>query len=336
MRIYNGKKENGTRCFSVDEGGRKYFYMKLVLFSGRILCYTKEKRTEEKGMSIDLLQEKIRKLKCPILVDLAVNGEHIPAHISAGHSQTEAYELFCRELMVALKGTVPGVRFSFDQMALMGGLENLSRLMRDAVEMGFYTILDAPAVSTPWAAERAAKLLEEGSAYPCHCLIVDPYIGSDAIRPFLTACKSGKAVFFAVRSPNKSAVELQDLMTGSRLVHVAAADLVNRHGESIFGKSGYSQLGVLTAATNANAVMGLRAKYKRMFLLVDGLDYPGGNGKICSYGFDQFGHGCAISVGPAIAAAWKEEASEGFDFAPSAVRAAERIRNNLSRYFTIL
>lgn len=287
-------------------------------------------------MSVDLLQEKIRKLKCPLIVDFSVTSDHIPAHIRVEKTEVEAYTVFCRELMYALKGFVPGVRFSFDQMALMGGLDALSRLLSEAMELGFYVILDAPAVGTPWAAERAAKLLEQGSAYPCHCMIADPYIGSDAIRPFLPACKEGKAVFFAVRSPNKSAVELQDLMTGSRLVHAAAADIVNRHGESIFGKSGYSHVGVLTAATNANAVSGLRSKYKRMFLLVDGLDYPGGNGKICSYGFDKFGHGCAISVGPAVSAAWKEAESEGYDFTQQAVRAVERIRNNLNRYFTIL
>ena len=287
-------------------------------------------------MSMDLLQEKIRKLKCPLIVDLTVKQEHIPPYLQENRSELESYALFCLELMEAVKGVVPGVRFSFDQFALMGGLEVLSRLMARAVENGFYVILDAPAVNTPWAAERAAGLLETGSKYPCHCLIADPYIGSDAIRPFLPMCKDGKSVFFAVRTPNKSAVELQDLMTGSRLVHLAAADLVNRFGESLVGKCGYSHVGVLTAATNANAVMGLRGKYNRMFLLVDGMDYPGGNGKICSYGFDKFGHGCAISVGPSITAAWKDAESQGFDFAQQAVKAAERIRNNLTRYTTIL
>ena len=287
-------------------------------------------------MSMDLLQEKIRKLKCPLIMDLAVKQEHIPAHICGDRSQLESYTIFCLELMEACKGLVPAVRFSFDQLALMGGLEVLAKLLERAKDLGYYVVLDAPAVNTPWAAERAAGILAEDSAYFCHCLIADPYIGSDAIRPFLPACKSGKAVFFAVRTPNKSAVELQDLMTGSRLVHLAAADLVNRHGEAIVGKCGYSHVGVLTAATNANAVMGLRGKYNRMFLLVDGMDYPGGNGKICSYGFDKFGHGCSISVGPAITAAWKDAESEGYDFAHQAVKAAERIRNNLTRYFTIL
>lgn len=287
-------------------------------------------------MSIDLLQDKIRKCKCPIIVDFSVKADQIPSHILEGHDPVESYAIFCRELMVGLKGVVPGVRFSFDQLALMGGLQQLSTLLKEAAEMGFYVILDGPAVHSPWAAERAAALLGVDSPYPCHCLISDPYAGSDVIKPFLPACKEGKAVFFIVRSPNKSASELQDLMTGSRLVHLAAADLVNRYGEPIFGKCGYSQVGALTAATNGNAVSGLRGKYKRMFLLVDGLDYPGGNGKICSYGFDKFGHGAAVSVGTAITAAWMEAEGDGFDFVPKAVAAAERIRNNLGRYFTIL
>lgn len=287
-------------------------------------------------MSVDLLQEKIRKLKCPIIVDFSVKDIQIPKHIRQDREAVDAYTLFCRELMLGLKGTVPGVRFSFDQFALMGGLSQLSALLKEAAELGFYVILDGPVTASPWAAERAAALLANDSPYPCDCMIADPYAGSDVIKPFLPACKGGKAVFFTVRNPNKSASELQDLMTGSRLVHLAAADLVNRHGESIFGKCGYSHVGALTAATNSNAVMGLRSKYKRMFLLVDGLDYPGGNGKICSYGFDKFGHGAAISVGPAITAAWMEAESDGFDFVQQAVRAAERIRNNLTRYFTIL
>ena len=285
---------------------------------------------------MDLLQEKIRKTKCPIIVDLSVQPEQIPAHIREGKSLAQAQEIFCRDLLAGLKGIVPGVRFNFDQWALQNALQILSELMALATELGYYVLLDGPAVLSPWAAERAAGLLEEGSAWCCDGLVVGVYIGSDAVKPFLPACKQGKHVFFAVRTPNKSATELQDLMTGSRLSHVAAAEYVNRLGESMFGKSGYSSLGVVTAATNGNAVMGLRNKYKRQFLLVDGLDYPGGNGKNCSYGFDRLGHGCAISVGPAITAAWNGEEADPENYVALARQAAERIRNNMNRYVTIL
>lgn len=287
-------------------------------------------------MSIDVLQDKIRRLKCPIIVDLGIGPESIPAHVGEGRSESEAYAAFCQELLAGLKGVVPAVRFSFDQMALMGCLQTLSALMKRAKELGYYVLLDGPAVMSPWAADRAATLFREDSAYPCDGMIISPYVGSDAIKPFLPSCKEGKSLFCAVRSANKSAAELQDLMSGSRLVYMAAADLVSRCGDACLGKSGYSHVAALTAATNANAVMGLRGKYKRMFLLVDGYDYPGGNGKNCSYGFDRLGHGCAVSIGPAIVAAWQREESDGSDYIAQAVEAAERIRNNLSRYVTIL
>lgn len=285
---------------------------------------------------MDLLQEKIRKTKCPIVLDLAAKAEHIPAHIREGKTEGEALAQFSRELMVGLKGVIPAVRFHFDQWALLDALNTLSELLRLAKDLGYYVLLDGPAVLSPWAAERAAALLEEGSAWPCDGVVVSSYIGSDAVKPFLPACKQGKSAFFTVRTPNKSAAELQDLMTGSRLTHVAAAETVNRLGEAMYTKSGYSPLGVVTAATNANAVMGLRSKYKRLFLLVDGLDYPGGNGKNCSYGFDRFGHGCAISVGPAITNAWSAEGAAAEEYVSHAVQAAERIRNNMNRYTVIL
>lgn len=287
-------------------------------------------------MSVDILQEKIRKTKSPILLDLAVQQEQIPVHIREGKTSVQALDDFCRALLSGLKGKIPGVRFSFDQWALLGDLEVLRQLMRFASEQGYYVLLDGPAVLSPWAAERAAAIFDTESGYACDGMVLCPYIGSDAIKPFLPYCKNGKSVFFAVRSANKSAAELQDMMTGSRLVHVAAADHVKRLGESQVGKCGYSQMGVLTAATNANAVMGLRTKFNRLFLLVDGLDYPGGNGKNCSYGFDRFGHGCAMSVGPAITAAWNAEGCEETDFVELAVQAAERIRANMGRYVTIL
>ena len=288
-------------------------------------------------MSMDILQEKIRKMKCPIVLDLSVQMSQIPACVQESADQ-RAFGVYCKELLNGLKGIVPAVRFNFDQFAMMGGqgLETLTELLQLAKNLGYYTLVDSPAIPTSWAAQRAADLLQEGSAFVCDGMIISPYIGSDAIKPFLSYCKDGKSLFVIVRSPNKTAAELQDLLSGSRLVHIATADIVKRHGETIVGKSGYSQIGALTSATSASAVSGLRTKYNRMFLLVDGLDYPGGNGKNASLGFDRYGHGCAVCVGSSITAAWQEAQTDGTDYVQQAQRAAERIRNNLSRYISIL
>lgn len=286
---------------------------------------------------MDMLQEKIRKLKCPIVLDLALEQQHIPAAM-ASDCLLQGMATYCKALLNAMRNVVPAVRFSFDQYALLGGegLQTLSALMQEANRLGYYVLLDGPAVMTPWAAQRAAALLGEDSQYPCHGVIIDPYIGSDAIKSFVEYCKGGKTLFVMVRSANKTAAELQDLMTGSRLVHTAAADIVKRYGETMLGKCGYSFIGAVTSATSSSSVTNLRSKYNRIFLLVDGLDYPGGNGKNASLGFDRFGHGCAVSVGPSITAAWMTETDATLDAVDLAVRAAERIRNNLNRYITIL
>lgn len=290
-------------------------------------------------MSIDKLHEKIRKLKNPSMVDFSIGQDSIPAHILQQEAdELTAYVRFCRELMQALKDTVPAVRFRFDTFALMGqqGLPALSSLLREAGELGYYVLLDGPGILTPWDAERTAKVLFGTAQYPCDGLLISPYIGSDAVKPFLPYCKDGKDLFIVVRSPNKSALELQDLLTGSRLVHTAAMDMVNRLGETIFGKCGYSRVNAAVSAGAANSIRTIRNAYKHTYLLVDGLDYPSGNHKNCSNAFDRYGYGAVVSAGPSITAAWKEAESDGSDYIEQAQQAAERMKKNLLRYVTIL
>lgn len=289
-------------------------------------------------MSMDVLQERIRKLKCPIIVDMTMKPEYIPAALRQDRDERDAYAVYCDKLLDALQGFAAGVRFSFDRFALLGALDPLSDLLHKAMQLGFYVLLDGPAMLSPWGAEAAAEtLLAPDGKYPCHGLVLSPWAGSDCIKPFLPYCKDhGKSIFFAVRTANKTAPELQDLMTGGRLTHIAAADIVNRHGEPIFGKCGYSHVGALTAATNAASVSGLRTKYKRMFLLVDGIDYPGGNAKNCSLAFDRLGHGAAVCAGPDVTAAWLKAETDGEDFADLAVKAVERLKGNIARYVSVL
>lgn len=290
-------------------------------------------------MSVDILHEKIRKLKSPLIVDLSLNPESIPPVVlDQTNDLLTAYGCFCRELMEKLRGVVPGVRFSFSSFALYGpaGLELLMQLLKDASKAGFYTLLDAPSTSTPVIAAQAANcLLGAETQFPSDGVVVDPYFGSDAIKPFISFCKEfKKTLVVTVRSANKSASELQDLITGSRLVHGAAADLVARYGENLYGKCGYSHVVSLVSATSPESIRNLRLKYKYMFLLVDGIDYPSGNAKNCSLAFDRFGYGAVVCVGASVTAAWKENEAE--DYGTAAVQAAERICKNLLRYITIL
>lgn len=290
-------------------------------------------------MAIDVLHEKIRKLRNPTMVDFGIKKECIPPHLLEEEGGfLPAYARFCRELMAQLKDFVPAVRFPFGAFALLGaeGLTVLSALLKEAGEMGYYVVLDAPEIHSPWGADRIADGIFGSDAYPCDALVIDAYIGSDALKPFVPYCKNGKNVFVIVRSPNKSAMELQDMMSGTRLFYSAVAEIVNRFGETVLGKCAYSQFGALVSAGAPQSLQTLRMKQKSMFLLVDGIDYPSGNAKNCSYAFDRFGYGAVICAGPSITAAWKAAETDGKDYLEQAKQAAERLKKNITRYVTIL
>ena len=288
-------------------------------------------------MSLDILQEKIRKTKNPSILELALPVSQLPPQFVRNG---EGYAAFCGELLENLKGVVPGVRVSFSAFALLGhdGLYQLTQTLKRAAGLGYYVLLDAPEILSPASAAVVAEALwGEESLYPCDGLVISGYPGSDVIKPFLPYCKKQqKDLFVVVRTANKSASELQDLLSGTRLVHVAAADHVNRYGGDTAGKFGYTRVGVLAAASSADSLRNLRSKYPGLFLLLDGYDYPNANAKNCSLAFDKYGHGAAACCGTGITCAWKEAQSDGSDYLDHARAAAERMKKNLTRYITVL
>lgn len=288
-------------------------------------------------MSVDLLQEKIRKCKTPAMVELAMEKSWIPeAYLQAhGGEVPAAWNAYCRELLEAMKELIPAVRFSLGSCAVRGaaGVQALENTMRTAKELGYFVVLDAPQLLSSADAQSLAEAWKERLC--CDAMVVTPWLGSDVIRPLAAACKEGKVLFVVARSANKTAFELQDLLTGSRHVHVAAMDLVNRHGEAMIGKYGYSQVGALVGATAVNVIKSLRTKYGKAFLLVDGSDYSGANAKNCSYAFDKFGRGAIVCAGSSIIGAWAEEGASQ-DAVEAAVQAIGRMKKNLGRYVTIL
>lgn len=288
-------------------------------------------------MSVDVFQEKIRKTKNPSVLVLEAFSDNVPPQLLETLSLAEACREYYGQLLAALKTVMPAVRFGFGSFALLGaeGIATLSCLTARAKELGYYVLVDGPETLSVMAAENLAAMLGGKKApFVCDGVILPVYSGSDIIKPFLPLCRKGMSIFPVVRTANKSATEIQDLLTGTRLVHTALADIIYRQGEGIVGRCGYSQVGALAAASAADSLRSLRAKYTRMFLLLDGYDYPNANAKNCSYAFDKLGHGAAACAGSSIVGAWKNgEAEDPF---AAAAEAAERMKKNLTRYVTIL
>lgn len=286
-------------------------------------------------MSVDVFQDKIRKTKNPSVMVLEAFPGWVPPAFAGDQGIADDLARYYGQLLSAMKGIVPAVRFGFGSFALLGGegLSALKLLAQQARSLDYYILLDLPELLSVSAAENAALVLAD-EVIPFDGLVFSGYLGSDIYNALLPVCRKGKALFPVIRTSNKSAPQLQDLLTGTRLVHTAAADIVIRSGESFVGKYGYSQVGVLAAASAADSLRALRGKYPRLFLLLDGYDYPNANAKNCSFAFDKLGHGAAACAGNSLAAAWKEQDNE--DPLQAAVSAAQRMKKNLVRYINVL
>lgn len=287
-------------------------------------------------MSVDQLQEKIRKMKNPFVLELFPNPEELPPRFTGeGTALPEQFRQYYMALLSGLKPWFPAVRFHYSGFSLLGseGLTLLAELMARAKNLDYYILLDVPQTASFNDANHTADALFGGkSPYPCDAVVIGAYPGSDVIKPFLTC---GRDVFVMARTPNRSAPELQDLLTGSRLVHLAVADMVSRLGSGRAGKFGYSSVGVLGAANSESSTRGIRKKYPELFLLLDGYDYPNSGAKRAVAGFDRLGHGAALCVREGITKAWAD-APEDTDALAAASAAAERMKKNLARYLTIL
>lgn len=278
-------------------------------------------------MSIDALQNKIRKKKNPSAIVLAPNRDQIPEGMETG-------EYLCA-LLTGLKELVPAVRLDPAAFLLICGMEVFERVLHQAKELGYYVILDWTRLEHPDEAKDSAGRILKEERWPCDAVVISGYAGTDAVKHWHKAAGKTRDVYVVVKTANKAGSELQDLQTGGRFVYTAAADLISGLGDGAMERCGYSRLAVMAGAYNGSSLKILREKYPKLFLLVDGLDESGCNARNASFAFDRLGHGALVCGGKSIVAAWKEvENCE--DPVAAAVEAAERMKRNVTRYVTVL
>lgn len=290
-------------------------------------------------MSVDVLQARIRKLKNPIILDLSFDFSQIPPHILGQEPNMAAACLrFCSELLTGLKDRAAGVRVHSGMFTILGasGMETMEKILKLSTELGFYTLLDVPEFSSPVGAEIVASTVLSGkNPWYCDGVIVSPFLGSECLKPFVRQCeKRGKTLFVLARTANKTAPELQDLLTGTRLVHQVVMESVKRLGGSTVGKSSYLPVAAVMAANAPERLSKVRGQFPSVFLLLEGMDAVGGNASNCRYAFDRMGHGAAVCLSTSVLTAWQQGKSE--EFVSLSAAAVENAQRKLARYFAIL
>ena len=306
-------------------------------------------------MSIDVLQQKIRKLKNPTMVCLCPYYEQLPAYLRdearAQHGDTlaaaaEASRAFCFGILDALEGFVPAVSVETACFLTFGadGTAAMQRVLEYAREKGYYVLLDAMRCDIAPNAEALSEACFGGvkvgensyTPYACDGVLLSSYLGSDAVKPFIRFCAEGKNVFLLSHSSNKSAREVQDLLSGDRVVYQVMADLAMRWSGDLFGANGYSEIGLAVGANNVPVLKNLRDRYDRLFFLVPGFGAQGAGAQNVQYAFDRIGHGAVVMAGRSLLYAYLKHETDEHDYAQAARLAAEKMREQILGYITVI
>lgn len=309
-------------------------------------------------MSVDVLQNKIRKLKNPSMVGLDPTPDIIPSFIlqeafaEKGHTLNglaEAYNRFCTGILNTLAGYVPAVKVQSACFEALGadGIRVMQELLALAQRLGYYVLLDSMRGDVGNIAGIHADAVFGETAigentfrpYVCDAVTVNGYLGSDGIKPFLPYLQdgNGKNIFLLIKTSNKSSSEVQDLISGDRLIHTAMADLAMRWSTGLFGKYGYSEIIAVVGGTNTRVLTQLRGKYDRLFFMVPGFGAQGGTPRSVKPAFDRFGHGAVVSASRSIISAWKNDPEKDEREYLTAIRAAAvKMRDDICNLVTVM
>ena len=109
-------------------------------------------------------------------------------------------------------------------------------------------------------------------------ITVNPYLGSDGIKPFIDNCKDyDKGIFILVKTSNPSSGEFQDLVgRDGTPIYKKVGERVNGWGEDLLGKYGYSSVGAVVGATYPEELVELRRIMPRTYFLIPGYGAQGG------------------------------------------------------------
>jgi orotidine-5'-phosphate decarboxylase len=153
---------------------------------------------------------------------------------------------------------------------------------------------------------------------------VNPYLGGDAVEPFLE--REEKAVFVLCRTSNPGARDLQDLSVSApdggeaRPLFEVVAEMARRWNSR-------GNVGLVVGATYPEELGRVRRLCPEMTFLVPGVGAQGGDvAAVMRNGLDKGGRGLIINVSRQVLYASREK-----DFAVAAAGAARRLRDEIAR-----
>ena len=280
---------------------------------------------------INKLIEKIKKTNAPIVVGLDPMLNYVPEHIQkrayAEFGETlegaaEAIWQFNKAIVDATYDLIPAVKpqvAMYEQFGLEG-MKAFKKTVDYCHEKGLVVIGDVKrgdigSTSEAYAVGHLGKV-QVGSkrfyGFDEDFATVNPYLGSDGIKPFIKVCKEeNKGLFILVKTSNPSSGEFQDRLIDGRPLYEWVGEQVDAWGKEHMGES-YSYIGAVVGATYPEQGKILRKVMPKTFILVPGYGAQGGRGKDLVHFFNEDGLGAIINSSRGIIAAYKQEAYAKF------------------------
>ena len=304
---------------------------------------------------IQKLISNIQKTNAPIVVGLDPMLGYIPEHIQkkayAEFGETlegaaEAVWQYNKEIVDCTYDLIPAVKPQIAMYEQFGieGLKAYKKTVDYCKEKGLVVIGDVKrgdigSTSAAYAVGHLGKVQVGSRTYAAFdedFATVNPYLGTDGIKPFLDVCRQEKkGIFILVKTSNPSSGEFQDQLIDGKPLYELVGEHVAKWGEECMGDT-YSYVGAVVGATYPEMGKVLRKIMPKSFILVPGYGAQGGTAEDVRYAFDKYGHGAIVNSSRGIMCAWKKTGNNGLDFAQAARDAAIAMREDIKQFVAIV
>ncbi len=280
---------------------------------------------------IKKLINEIVKKNAPIVVGLDPMLSYVPSFLledavarlgETPEAAADAVYEYNRQLIDAIADLVPAVKPQIAMYEQFGipGLVCYEKTVKYAKEKGLIVIADVKrgdigSTSAAYATAHLGKITVGSNSFrpfESDFATVNPYLGTDGIKPFVDACnENDKGIFILVKTSNPSSGEFQDRFIDGRPLYEHVADKVNEWGAASMDGD-YSNVGAVVGATYPEQGERLRKLMRKTYILVPGYGAQGGRGKNLKHFFNKDGLGAIVNSSRGIIAAYKQEEYKKF------------------------
>ena len=230
----------------------------------------------------------------------------------------EAIWQFNKGIVDAVCDLVPAVKPQIAMYEQFGipGLSAFAKTVSYCKEKGLLVIGDIKrgdigSTSSAYAVGHLGKVTVGSKSYygfDEDFVTVNPYLGSDGVKPFIDVCKEEKkGIFVLVKTSNPSSGEFQDRIIEGKPLYEHVGKMVDEWGKELMGDA-YSYVGAVVGATYPEMGKVLRDIMPKAYILVPGYGAQGGKGKDLTHFFNKDGLGAIVNSSRGIIAAYQSDA----------------------------